>query len=392
MKVTLSLTHRCNLACGYCYAGHSRKPDMELSTAQRSIDTALGSLHAGKTLFLGLFGGEPLLRFDLVREITVYARRRAAEMSLPISIGITTNGTLVSPAVLDFVSQEGISLCFSIDGPEDVHDRSRRHRDGRGSFPEVVGNLQRALERLGVVEVNAVLGPDTLADVPRTVSFFTDLGVRVIHLSPHIRAAWPRQSYRCLQDVYAQLAEHYIACYERGVEIAVNLIDSKAVLFVKGGYSPSDMCAMGDGEWAVAPSGNLYPCERFIGEDSDSTWMLGDIWSGFDPARRCALRLKRGNHREECATCPDRRFCMNWCGCTNYYLSGRTDIPAPVLCAMEKAAINAARYVFESLVTGGNDLFADHLFNYVSAEAQCTDRAPRNTERGQVVAFQLRAP
>lgn len=384
MKITLSLTHRCNLACRYCYAGRSDKPDMQLSTAQQCIDTALASLPAGKSLYLGLFGGEPLLRFDLIRDIVAHAYRRTPETSAPIRIGITTNGTLVSPEILDYVADQGINLCFSIDGPEDVHNRNRCRRNGSGSFAEVVRNLELAIQRLGVVEVNAVVGPDTLADVPRTIDFLTDLGVRVIHLSPDIKATWPSEACDRFDNIYRQAAEQYITCYQRGIEIALNLIDSKAILFVKGGYSASDTCAMGDGEWGVAPSGNLYPCERFIGEDDDPTFSLGNIRTGLNPARRCALRLKRGNRREECSNCLYKRFCMSWCGCTNWFLSGESDRPAPVLCAMEKAAIEAARHAFESLVKDDNDLFAAHLFNYVNAEAHRIDgsrrhgHAPRN--------------
>lgn len=384
MKITLSLTHRCNLACRYCYAGSSRKPDMQLDTAQQCIDAALALLPAGKSLDLGLFGGEPLLRFDLIREIVDYTYRRTREKLVPVRIGITTNGTLVSPEILDYFAEQDIHLCFSIDGPEDVHDRNRCHHNGSGSFVEVIRNLESAVQRLGVVEVNAVVGPDTLFDVPRTLDFFINLGVSVIHLSPNIKATWTEEVCNHFDDIYRQVAEQYIACYQRGKEIALNLIDSKSVLFVKGGYSPGDICSMGDGEWGVAPSGNIFPCERFIGEDDNMAFSLGNIRAGLSQARRCAMHLKRGNHREECSNCFYKRFCMSWCGCTNWFMSGESDTPAPVLCAMEKAAIEAARHAFESLVRDDNDLFADHLLNYVNADNHHRDggrlheHTPRN--------------
>jgi uncharacterized protein len=367
MKLTLSLTHRCNLACRYCYAGHSSKPDMSVETARRSIDTALLMSPEGERLELGLFGGEPLLRFDLVQQITEYVSARAPAVGLPVRIGITTNGTLISPSVLDFVEQHGISLCFSLDGPQDVHDRSRCLPDGKGSFVDVVHGLEQALARLDLVEVNAVFGPDTLYELPRTFEFLTGLGVRAIHFSPNVNAIWPRETYDRFSEVFREAAEHYIDCYRHGIELAVNLFDSKALLFIKGGYAPSDRCAMGDGEWAVAPSGNLYPCERFIGEDDDPSFCIGNIRTGFDRARRCAVRAGRGNHRAECQACSQQDYCMSWCGCTNYFLSGRSDMPAPVLCAMEKAVINAARYIFQSLINSNNEHFVDHMFNYLNA-------------------------
>jgi uncharacterized protein len=342
---------------------------MSLETARRSIDLALLMLPEKKRLELGLFGGEPLLRLDLVKKIADYAEDRAALAGVPLRIGITTNGTLVSPAVLDFTNERGISLCFSLDGPQPIHDRNRRLSDGRGSFIEVLRGLEQALARPGIVEVNAVVGPDTLPELPRTLQFLTALGVRAIHFSPDITAVWTRETYSRCSEIFMEAAEHYIECYRRGIELAVNLFDTKALLFIKGGYGASDRCSMGDSEWAVAPSGNVYPCERFIGEDDNPTFCIGNIHTGLDPARRCSLRAARGNHRVECLGCRHRNYCMSWCGCTNYYLSGRSDIPAPVLCAMEQAAINAAQYIFESLVNADNELFVDHMFHYLNASS-----------------------
>ena len=367
MKVTLGLTHQCNLACSYCYAGRSTKPDMSLSTAQKCIDFALETLPAGKHLGLCLFGGEPLLRFDLVREITTYTYQKANEAEKTVQISITTNGTLVTPSVIDFAADQNIHLCFSVDGPPDLHDRKRAYHNGRGSFDNVMRRLELALKRLDTVQVNAVFGPDTIMDLPRCLKFFVDFGIPVIHLNPDITATWPNDLRPKLQDVYNQLAEYYIGCYTQGHEIAINLLDSKMVLFIKGGYDVTDMCAMGDGEWGFAPSGNIYPCERFIGEDENSQYCLGSIHTGLDLERRCALRLQRGNHNPVCCACNFNKYCMNWCGCTNYFMSGRSDMPAPVLCAMEQATIQAARHVFDSLVNAGNDLFADHMYNYVNA-------------------------
>ncbi len=367
MKVTLSLTHKCNLACRYCYAGHSSKPDMSPATARKCVDFGLETLPAGKSLELGLFGGEPLLRFDLVQEITAYAYRKAAEKQKPVRFSITTNGTMVTPAIIDFVADQGIDLCFSIDGPPDLHDRNRIYHDGRGSFADAFSPLQLALSKLNTVEVNAVFGPDTITEIPRSLRFFVDSGISVIHFNPNITATWPNYLRPKLWDIYTEVAEFYIGCYKQGHEIAVNLLDSKMLLFIKGGYAAGDRCAMGNGEWGFAPSGNIYPCERFIGEDGDSPFCLGNIHNGLDLNRGCGLQLKRGNHNSECLTCGFGNYCMNWCGCTNYFMSGQTDLAAPILCAMEQATIRAARQVFESLVNAENDVFADHMYNYLNA-------------------------
>ena len=131
---------------------------MSLETAQKCLDLALETVPAEKSLNLCFFGGEPLLRFDLVRKITAYTYQKAAALNKSVRLSITTNGTLVTPEVIDFAADQNLHLCFSLDGPQDLHDRNRIFHNGRGSFASVMARLELALKRLNTVQVNAVLG------------------------------------------------------------------------------------------------------------------------------------------------------------------------------------------------------------------------------------------
>ena len=364
MKITLSLTHRCNLSCRYCYSGRAVKKDMLFTTAKRIVDFAMNITPPRQRIEVCFFGGEPLLRFDLIKQITTYIREQEKETS-PVYLSITTNGTLLTQSILDFFRKEHIDLCISIDGPKHVHDLNRCHKNGRGSFSKVVKNLSKAAEQISSVQVNAVYGPETVNFLPETVSFFTQLGISAIHLNPNICALWTESTYSNLQKIYMQIANHYIQSYRDAKGIAINLIDSKVILFLKGGYKTEDLCGMGETEWGFAPSGNIYPCERFIGEDDDYSLCLGNIDTGLDIARRCSLLKQRGNHNEECKTCDFKKYCMNWCGCTNYHMTGHTDQVGPMLCASEKAALQAAEHVFVTLSQCNNELFVDHLMQHL---------------------------
>jgi uncharacterized protein len=368
LKVTLCLTHRCNMACRYCYAGQTTKPDMSLDTAHRCIDFALDSLPAGKCLDLCMFGGEPFMRFDLLQQITSYARCREKCLGKKANISVTTNGTLITPEMVDFAKENRIRLSFSLDGPPELHDRNRRYRDQKPTCSDVIQNLEYTIIYMNDLQVNAVFEPDTIFEMPRVVEFLIRSGISMVNLSPNIKAKWPDDLHHRLPEIYQRLADFYIGSYQRGQEIFVNLLDSKMLLFVKGGYEKADMCSMGDGELAFAPSGNVYPCERFIGEDEDSFLCLGNINTGIDLSRRCLLRAHRGNHNPECVRCQLVKYCMNWCGCTNYFMSGQTDLAAPILCAMERAAITAARRTFDTLVSSGNELFLKHMYGYIESE------------------------
>lgn len=366
MKVTLSLTHNCNLSCKYCYSGRSLKKDMSFSTAKKIVDFSMDITPPGQRIDFGFFGGEPLLCFDMIKKITNYIHEKERKTKKPVRLSITTNGTILTQSILNFLKEESVDFCISIDGPEHVHNLNRCYKNGKGSFSNVVNNLQRAINQLDRVQVNAVYGPETINFLPETVSFFTQLGVPIIHLNLNISAPWPMEINCNIQDIYMKVANHYIQSYQRRQEIAINLIDSKIIVFLKGGYDTKDKCGMGEREWGFAPSGNIYPCERFIGEDSNYSLCLGNVYTGLDSTRRCSLLKKRGNHNKECKTCIFQKYCMNWCGCTNYHITGHTDLAGPILCTSEKAAIRAAKHVLITLFEKNNELFIDHFMKYLN--------------------------
>lgn len=366
MRVALSLTHDCNLSCKYCYAGKKKKRNVSLATAKEAVDFALKVAPPKRGIKFSFFGGEPLLRFDLIKKITKYIREKEKENKVTISLSVTSNGTLLTDSIFDFFKKENIELCISIDGPAHIHNLNRVYMDGRGSFEDVAEKLRRAVRELGNIQVNAVYGPMTLEFLPETVAFFTQLGVSVIHLNPNIRASWPDEKTSELGETYLKIADQYIENYRNGREIAINLIDSKIIVFLKGGYDASDRCGMAETEWGFAPSGNIYPCERFIGEDDNSAFCFGNVHNGIDVERRCHLLEKRGNHNEECVNCALQKYCMNWCGCTNYFMTGQTDISGPFMCASEKAAIQAAQKVLVTLKD--DELFLDHFLKYLHEE------------------------
>jgi len=361
VKATLSLTHNCNLGCRYCYAGKTAKADMSFATVQRIVDFVMEDAAYRQRTEFGFFGGEPLLRFDLIQQAVKYIRLKEKELGIRSIISLTSNGTLLSQSMLDFFKDEGIMLCISMDGPQQTHDRNRVQRNGAGSFALVEKKLHQALKTMNTVQVNAVYGPETVDFLPQTVAFFTELRVPFIHLNPNIRAQWPDDVKARLPRICMDVAEHYMQCYRSGQETAVNMLDSKLMLFLKDGYGTEDKCGMGETEWGFAPSGNIYPCERFIGEDDDLSMCIGNIHTGFDTSRRCAVLAKKGNRNEECKTCGLSKYCMNWCGCTNHFMTGRSDMVGTMFCALERASVNAAKHVFITLSQSDNELFTDHL-------------------------------
>jgi uncharacterized protein len=202
---------------------------------------------------------------------------------------------------------------------------------------------------------------DTLPD---TVAFLDELGVGLIHLNLDITATWPPASCARLRDVYFKVAKQVITCYRANRPIAVNLIDNKIILFLKDGYSVEDRCGMGTTKVGFAPNGDIYPCERLIGQGDGFDLCIGNLWKGIKLDRLTAMQKQTGNRNPECRKCVIERFCMNWCGCTNYHMTGHTNVAAPILCASEKAAVEAARITMTELAD--HDLFINHLMDYLN--------------------------
>lgn len=338
---------------------------MTIETAKHIVDFAFSANTNGRGLDFNFFGGEPFIRFGLIRDITNYIQEKAHDQNKKVQIGITTNGTILTQEIIDFIRENNIDLCFSIDGPPDVHDRNRIFINGKGSSGVIASNLKRALNTLSSVQVNTVYGPDTLAYLPSSVKYLFELGAVVIHLNPNINADWGPEDLTRFSQIYSQIGEYYIRNFRAGKEIAINLIDSKIILFLKGGYADEDICSMGEGELGFAPSGNIYPCERLIGEDVNSLLCLGNIHSGLDIERQKSIISQRGNVNSECRSCNFSRYCMNWCGCTNYFMTGYTNRVSPVLCASERAAIKASGQVLRALTDIECSIFVEHLMRYL---------------------------
>ncbi len=365
MKVTLSLTHECNLSCKYCYGGKKDYRSMSFETAKKITDYIFEITPDGQKIEFNFFGGEPLLQFDLLQRVVEYIRKKASAADNTVSLGITSNGTLLTSEILNYLKNEGITLSISIDGPEHIHNLNRRFSNGRSSFETVEDGLKLAVDLHDLLQVNAVFSPETVGFLEEIVNYFTDIGVNVIHLNPNISSSWENITFDTLLDSYMRIASVYINSYSEDREMAVNLIDSKIIILIKGGYELIDICGMGKTEWGFSTTGNAYPCERLIGEDDGKTLCLGNIHSGIEVTKQCTLLKEKGNRNEECIDCELKKYCMNWCGCTNFHMTGSINYTGRFMCLSEQAAIHSARHVLVDLNKKNNDLFHDHFMEYL---------------------------
>ena len=180
----LQVTQGCNLRCKYCsYSGkydnrvHGNKR-MSKEIAFSAIDFVLNHSIDRDKIYLGFYGGEPLLEFGLIKDCVEYAKRKC--VGKKISFNMTSNTTLINDDIIDFLYDNKFGLTISLDGDRQAHDKNRRFAsNGLGSFDTVIRNLKRIMELhpdyLELIHINSVIDPAT--DFDSTNRFFTDNNV-----------------------------------------------------------------------------------------------------------------------------------------------------------------------------------------------------------------------
>ena len=362
MKCTIFITQQCNLACKYCYI---RKHPVTISpeVAEKVVDFGFRHAPPGEQIDFGYFGGEPLLEFETVKAVTRMIEQHPTFSSRNVTLSLVTNGTIFSDEIADFVRRHNIGFGVSCDGPASTHDLFRRFPDGGGTSDTVAKTIREAVAALDAVIVNAVYHPRTLRRLPETVGFLSSLGVRQIYLNADYSAPWRRADAEHLLEVFDEIGRQYIDFYMAEQPCFISLIDSKIAVMLRGGYAPDERCRMGKAEFAFTPDGGVYPCERLVGA-GDGEHRIGHVDD--DVLSVCqACHLAAGSPiNTECLTCGLRGYCMNWCGCSNYLGAGYYNRVSPFLCASEKAAIQTALHVYQTLEASLGPAFVEHASGF----------------------------
>lgn len=376
-KHTLILTQQCNLRCRYCYVD---KVDvaMPLATAVRAVNFAFAHTASDEQVDIGYFGGEPLLEFGLMRDVTAAIKVHRDYRRERVVLSVISNGTLYSDEIADYLDEQGIHLCLSCDGPPEIQDAARVTRTGKPTSALVENNVRRAAGRFPDLRVNAVYGPATVRGLARTVDYLASLGVSQIHLNPDYSAPWSATDLAELPAIYSEVATVYERHRQRGEPLFVSLIDSKIAAILRGGYQAGEMCRMGSAEFAYVPAGWIYPCERLVGAGDGSAHCIGHLVTGLWPKRGCASRAAN----PECGSCGIERYCMRWCACSNYFASGSYDRVNAFICASERAAIQVAFEVFCRAEARDGPGFFDHASGLPHADslAACVPPPPAHAQ------------
>ena len=351
MHLTLHLTDRCNLACRYCYARHGTN-DMALETALSAIAECTDGEENCGIIF---FGGEPLLREELIFEIIAACERRRP---FAFHYKVTTNGTLVTPAFVERARECRLSVAVSCDGLATAHDRHRVGADGSGSSAEALRGLGLVLAELPYAPVMMTVNPDTAGDFADGVMDLCARGAKYIVSTVNFQARWDADARRRLWKAYERLADWYLDSCRREEKVYFAAFDKRIATRIWPGRGAS--CRLGRRQISVAPDGTYYPCVQFVGR---AGYEIGHVGAGLDERSRECIFARNESAKPACSGCALEGRCNNRCGCLNISTTGSLDAVPPFFCEHERHVIPLADRLAERLYAERNALFIQRHYN-----------------------------
>ncbi len=362
MHVTLHLTTGCNLRCDYCYAPHTGREDMSADVLDRALDLAAGldPLNAG----IVFFGGEPLLRRDLIERALARCQQIEAAGRGRFHFKLTTNGTLLDEAFVEAATRARVLIALSLDGPEAVHDQHRRAANGAGSFAKVAAAAPRLLRHQPHAPALCVVTPQTVSRYAETVEWLLQLGFRYVIASLHYPGAWTVSSVAALRRQYQRLAALYERLTLDGTKLYFSPFEKKLASRIQGPEAACRQCHFGVRQISVAPNGDLYPCVQFVQDGrSNCGFAIGDVYAGIDRARQARLYALSRTTRAACARCALAGRCEHQCSCLNWQATGEVERVPAVLCETERVLIPIVDRLGERLWRRRAPLFVQKHYN-----------------------------
>lgn len=352
----LGLAHACNLACSYCFANEpnyvQRNALMSWDTAKAAVDFLLKNSPGREEYEIIFFGGEPLLRFDVLRRVVEYCEgiRKTGKKFL---YSITTNGTLLTPGTYEYLAAHDVSIMLSIDGTQALHDRNRRYRNGAPSWDDIIANLHQ-IPDFGSRIAARVTVPNTevpLLEIYRTMKGIGFHDIALIEVCPNSGELpmFPQAEIARWKEQHLELAEHILATEPDAYRSELNSIVGYARSLREGARS-FYCCGTGIHYFYVTPQGDCYPCMRLITHDERNK--MGTIYSAID---REAVERFRSNHifGRACRDCWARYQCGGMCYGDSFALTGDIKAPVSVFCEITRHKIEVSAYLLWKLKQEG---------------------------------------
>ena len=358
----LHIAHTCNLNCSYCFASqgkyHGDRAVMSFEVGKQALDFLIANSGTRRNLEVDFFGGEPLMNFDVVKQLVAYARSVEKQHNKNFRFTLTTNGMLIDDDVIEFANKECYNVVLSLDGRKEIHDRFRVDYAGNGSWEKIVPKFQKLVESRGgkgyyMRGTFTHANPDFLEDI----KVMLDLGFNELSMEPVVCAEGDpseltKEDLPIVLDQYEKLAELMLQRDKEGrpftfYHYMIDLTGGPCI------YKRISGCGSGTEYMAVTPWGALYPCHQFVGEEK---FKLGDIWKGVDNTEvRDEFASCNVYAREECRDCWAKLYCSGGCAANAYHATGSIKGVYKTGCELFKKRMECAIAVQVARAFGGEE-------------------------------------
>ena len=325
----LHVAHTCNLNCSYCFASqgkyHGDRALMTFEVGKQALDFLIANSGNRRNLEVDFFGGEPLMNWQVVKDLVAYARIQEPIHNKNFRFTLTTNGVLIDDDVIDFANREMSNVVLSLDGRKEIHDRLRIDYSGKGSYDLIVPKFKKLVESRGN-KGYYMRGTFTHAnpDFTKDVFHMADLGFTELSMEPVVSAkddpaALTSEDLEIVSKEYEILAKEMLKRDREGkgftfYHYMLDLTNGPCV------YKRISGCGSGTEYMAVTPWGDLYPCHQFVGEER---YRLGNVWEGVtNNELREEFRGCNAYSREDCRNCWAKLYCSGGCAANAYHATG----------------------------------------------------------------------
>lgn len=345
----LHIAHDCNLACKYCFAGEGEycgdRSLMSFEVGKQAFDFLIANSGTRKNLEVDFFGGEPLMNFEVVKQLVAYAREQEKIHNKNFRFTLTTNGVLLDEEVMEFANKEMYNVVLSLDGRKETNDKMRVSRNGKGSYDLILPKFKEMVKRRGDKEyyirgTYTHYNTDFTKDILHMADLgFTKLAMEPVVASPDAPYALKEEDLPILFDQYEKLAAEMVRREKNGKGFTFfhYMID------LEGGPCIAKRiagCGVGTEYVAVTPWGDLYPCHQFVG---DENYLLGNVFDGITNEEvRSRFKMCNIYTRPQCNDCFARLYCSGGCSANAYHATGSIEGIYELGCKLHRKRVECA--------------------------------------------------
>lgn len=352
--VTMLLTNDCNLACSYCFESNKGKDYMPKEMALDILKATYNQVDPMAGIFtLNMFGGEPLMNWETFKAVCDYV----LENNLKIRITATTNLTLLTDEMIDYIDELSIPVLVSVDGIKEVHDKHRCN-----SFDKVIENMKKLIDRdLGyLIEARMTVAPDTAKYMYESVKMLVDLGINNIANVPASDLEWDAQSIQDYKDNYEKILDMYIDILNDETNkrnISLYKVDQALNLALEPIKEDTSMCNIGNPRWVIVDwKGDIWPCPDYPTTDNVDliAGKIGNFYTGVDETKVDPKPMVATYELERCKGCEAISICKSGCPYENYTKNGKFNEPTIGYCTLQKAFVEIIKAYQDKLLEATN--------------------------------------